>query len=118
MVDQNLQSFLDRGTAFEGKISFSGTVRIDGRFKGQAHAPGTLVIGEGAVVEADVTVGSVVIHGKVVGQITAADTIQIGAQGRVEGSLRARRLQVAEGAQINAKIEMERPSGTAPSREG
>jgi cytoskeletal protein CcmA (bactofilin family) len=117
MADQTLQSFLDRGTSFEGKISFSGTVRIDGRFKGQAHAPGTLVIGEGAVVEADVTVGSVIIHGKVVGQITASDTIEIGPQGRVEGSLRARRLQIAEGAQITAKIEMERAPAPAPRQE-
>ena len=45
MPDATLHSFLDGGTRFEGKITFTGTIRLDGAFKGEASADGTLVIG-------------------------------------------------------------------------
>ena len=119
MDRDTLQSFLDRGTTFEGKISFSGTVRIDGRFKGQVHSQGTLVIGEAAEVEAQLELTSAVIHGKLNGAVTATDLIEIGSTAQIEGSLKTRRLQIAEGARVNAKIEMDtRGHGAKPGKPG
>ncbi len=116
MSEPNLQSFLDAGTSFEGKIAFTGAVRIDGSFKGEAHAEGTLIVGESAVVEATLSVGSVVVHGKINGELTAADLVHLGPTARVEGTVRTQRLRVEEGAELRAKIEMSRAS--APSAPG
>ena len=46
-----ITTLLGRGAAFEGKLTFDGTVRIDGRFKGEVFSDDVLVIGEGAHVE-------------------------------------------------------------------
>jgi cytoskeletal protein CcmA (bactofilin family) len=115
MPDESLQSFLDAGTSFEGKITFTGTIRIDGNFKGEANADGTLIIGETASVEASIAVGSLIVHGKVKGDCTASELIQIGPKARIEGSIKAGRLQIAEGAQLGAKVEMGKAAPPTPT---
>ena len=62
-------ALLGRGAEFEGKLTFEGTVHIEGRFKGEIFSEGTLVVGEGAEVHAEIRVGSVVIQGNVVGNV-------------------------------------------------
>ena len=66
-----ITTLLGRGASFEGKLTFDGTVRIDGRFKGEVFSDDTLVIGEGAVVEAEIDIGEVIIQGTVVGNVKA-----------------------------------------------
>ena len=75
MKEEELQAFLDVGTSFEGKVSFSGTVRMDGHFKGEGVAEGTLVVGETGTVEADLTVRSLIIRGSVIGNIIAKERV-------------------------------------------
>jgi cytoskeletal protein CcmA (bactofilin family) len=114
MPDATLQSFLDSGTSFDGKITFTGTIRLDGAFKGEASADGTLVIGETAEVDAHLSVRTAVIHGQVRGDVIARDLIEVGPTARIHGSLKTQRLRVAEGARIDAKIEMVRDANPAP----
>ena len=52
-----IHAFLGNGTEFEGRLKFEGAVRIDGEFRGEIQTPGTLVIGEGAHVEAEIECG-------------------------------------------------------------
>ena len=52
-------AILDRGSAFEGKLTFEGTVRIDGKFKGEIHSDANLVIGESTSEEVKITIGNV-----------------------------------------------------------
>ncbi|MEZ4846129.1 MAG: polymer-forming cytoskeletal protein [Bdellovibrionota bacterium] len=60
---------LDRGSEFEGKLTFEGTVRIDGKFKGDIFSESHMVIGESGRVEGTATVGSVSISGNFNGDI-------------------------------------------------
>ena len=78
-----ITTLLGRGAAFEGKLTFDGTVRIDGRFKGEVFSDDVLVIGEGAHVEAEIDIGEVIVQGTVVGNIKAKRSIEIHAPGRV-----------------------------------
>jgi len=80
----NLQSFLDAGTSFEGKISFTGTVRIDGQFTGQADADGTLVIGPEGSVDGTLVLRALILEGSFKGEIAAKERVEIGPRGRVE----------------------------------
>jgi cytoskeletal protein CcmA (bactofilin family) len=115
-----ITTLLGRGATFEGKLTFEGTVRIDGRFKGEVFTDDTLVIGEGAHVEAQIDVGEVIIQGTVVGNITAKRSIEIHAPGRVKGDLHTPSLQVDKGVIFEGRSFMEaatsnRPAAPAPA---
>jgi cytoskeletal protein CcmA (bactofilin family) len=105
-MNESLQAFLDQGTFFEGKLSFQTAIRVDGHFRGEAKADGTLVVGEGGLVEADVTVSVLVVHGTVIGDAIAKERIHVGPTGRVAGSMSSPRLRIDEGAQIEARVQM------------
>ncbi len=102
-----ITTLLGRGATFEGKLTFDGTVRIDGRFKGEVFSDDVLVIGEGAQVEAEIEVGEIIIQGSVVGNITAKRSIEIHAPGRVKGDLHTPTLQIDKGVMFEGRCFME-----------
>ena len=102
-----ITTLLGRGAAFEGKLTFDGTVRIDGRFKGEVFSDDVLVIGEGAHVEAEIDIGEVIIQGTVVGNVTAKSSIEIHAPGRVKGDLHTPVLQIDKGVVFEGRSFME-----------
>jgi cytoskeletal protein CcmA (bactofilin family) len=106
-----ITTLLGRGATFEGKLMFDGTVRIDGRFKGEVFSEDTLVIGEGAVVEAEIDIGEVIIQGTVVGNIKASRSIEIHAPGRVKGDLTTPTLQIDKGVVFEGRSFMEAAAG-------
>ena len=99
------QSFLGSGTSFEGKIALSGLVRLEGEFRGEVDADG-LVVGQSGRVEARLSVRSLIVHGTVIGDISAKERVVVGPTGSIEGSVRTPKLRVDEGARIAGKIEM------------
>lgn len=114
-----ITTLLGRGATFEGKLTFEGTVRIDGRFRGEVFTDDVLVIGEGAIVEAEVDVGEVIIQGTVIGNIKAKRSIEIHAPGRVKGDVHTPSLQIDKGVVFEGRSFMEgatKPAGqpTAP----
>jgi cytoskeletal protein CcmA (bactofilin family) len=108
-----ITTLLGRGAAFEGKLTFEGTVRIDGRFKGEVFSDDVLVIGEGAHVEAEVDIGEVIIQGTVVGNVKAKRSIEIHAPGRVKGDLHSPSLQIDKGVIFEGRSFMETASAAA-----
>ena len=106
-----ITTLLGRGASFEGKLTFDGTVRIDGRFKGEVFSDDTLVIGEGAVVEAEIDIGEVIIQGTVVGNVKAKRSIEIHAPGRVKGDLHTPTLQIDKGVIFEGRSFMEAANG-------
>lgn len=106
-----ITTLLGRGASFEGKLTFDGTVRIDGRFKGEVFSDDTLVIGEGAVVEAEIDIGEIIIQGTVVGNVKAKRSIEIHAPGRVKGDLHTPTLQIDKGVIFEGRSFMEAASG-------
>jgi cytoskeletal protein CcmA (bactofilin family) len=102
-----ITTLLGRGAAFEGKLTFEGTVRIDGRFRGEVFSDDTLVIGEGALVEAEIDIGEVIIQGTVVGNIKAKRSIEIHAPGRVKGDVHTPSLQIDKGVIFEGRSFME-----------
>ena len=118
-VAGEITTLLGRGATFEGKLTFDGTVRIDGRFKGEVFSDDVLVIGEGAQVEAEIEVGEIIIQGVVVGNITAKRSIEIHAPGRVKGDLHTPTLQIDKGVIFEGRSFMENlaagPRGATPT---
>jgi cytoskeletal protein CcmA (bactofilin family) len=97
-----LAALLGRGTHFEGKLHFDGRVRIDGNFRGQIHSDDMLVIGDGADIEADVEVGSLIIRGgRVHGKLRARNCIELYVPAQVSGSLQAPEIFMDKGVQFS-----------------
>src|SRR5512144_2851587 len=102
-----ITTLLGRGATFDGKLTFEGTVRIDGKFKGEVFSDDVLVIGEGALVEAEIDIGEVIIQGTVVGNIKAKRSIEIHAPGRVKGDIHTPSLQIDKGVIFEGRSFME-----------
>ena len=106
--EEEVRAFLGKGAEFTGKLIFNGSVRIDGDFKGDIFGNGTLVIGEGAEVEADIRVDSVMVSGEVRGQIDVKKRLQIYSTGKVLGDVNAPAFSVDEGAFFEGNCHMTR----------
>jgi cytoskeletal protein CcmA (bactofilin family) len=95
--DNEIEAFLGRGSSFKGNLNFEGSIRIDGDFDGEIVGTGTLVIGEGAQIKADIDVGSLYISGDVIGTIDVKDKIKIFATGRLFGNIKTSSIAIEEG---------------------
>ena len=111
-VKEQINGFLSKDTEFEGKLSFSGEVRIDGRYSGEIMAEGILVIGESAYLEADVRASRLVISGEVHGNITADKKIEINSQGKVLGNISAPIITIEEGGIFEGACKMQGKAGS------
>ena len=98
---------LGRGARFEGKLTFEGTVRIDATFIGSIVTNDVLVVGEAARIDADVTCGTIIVHGEVNGNISAKTGVEIHRSGKVRGDLETPALMVERGAHFQGASRME-----------
>ena len=103
-----INAFLGKDTEFEGKLSFSGAVRIDGRFKGEILTEGSLVVGETALLECDIQTAHISISGEVRGNIDAQNRIEIHAPGRVFGNISAPTITIDEGVIFEGNCRMQK----------
>ena len=101
-----VSGFLDKGTNVTGELEFAGTLRIDGNFHGSISTGDILIIGEHALVHADIKVGEIEVHGQVNGSIEAKRRVEISASGRVRGDVRTPVLAVSPGGMLDGRIEM------------
>ncbi len=101
-----INALLGKGSEFEGKLTFEGTVRIDGGFKGEIFSKDILVIGEGAQVEAEVNVSRVIVYGNVKGNITAPEGVSMHPPAKVFGSIATRSLIIEEGVMFQGTCQM------------
>src|SRR5947207_4349546 len=86
-ASDQVSGFLDKGTNVTGELEFAGTLRIDGNFHGSISSGDILVIGEHALVHADIKVGELEIHGQVFGNIESKRRIEVSSTGRVCGDI-------------------------------
>lgn len=106
-----LQAFLGKGTEFKGTLLFDGVVRLDGKIEGEISSDGHLVVGRDADIKAEVKVGSIQVAGRIVGNITAKDRVEILSSGKVVGDITTPKLAVEEGAHFTGHCQMELDKG-------
>ena len=108
-----VHTLLGKGSEFEGKLTFEGQVRIDGKFTGQIFTKDTLVIGDGARVNAEINAGTVIVNGVVEGNIRATQLIELHTPGRVKGNLETPALSIDKGVIFEGSCKMESAKGGA-----
>jgi cytoskeletal protein CcmA (bactofilin family) len=112
---QPVTTLLGKGSEFEGKLSFEGTVRVDGKLTGEIFTDDMLIVGEGAEVNAEVTVGSIVIQGTVRGNITAKRSVEIHSPGRVRGNINTPSLFIERGVFFDGNCQMDSGAASEPT---
>ena len=97
--------YLDLGTKISGKLHFDGPARIDGTIDGEVDGK-EITVGESAVVTAQIRADSIVVCGKVKGEIIATQKIEIHPTAKIIGNITAPKLIIHEGAIFEGQCSM------------
>lgn len=98
----------------KGNLKFSGELTFEGKLEGEINSDGVLNLGDTAIVNGNINVQSVVVRGKINGNIVAKERIEIKAKTELFGDIRAAKLAVEEGVTFVGKTEVN-PNKVAPS---
>jgi cytoskeletal protein CcmA (bactofilin family) len=101
-----ITAFLGKGTEFKGVLSFEGTIRVDGKVDGEVISKDTLIAGDGAFLQGEITVGTIICSGKIVGNVNASQKVHIIAPGIVQGNIKTPKLIIEDGVTFDGKSEM------------
>ncbi len=102
----SLTAFIDEGSEIEGRYSFTGTVMLNGRFKGEIVSTGTLIVGDKAVVNATVQAAIVLINGEVTGNVSASERVELRGEARLFGDVDAPSVAIEEGVLFEGQCKM------------
>ena len=107
---KELQALLGSGTEFEGKLTFEGRVRIDGKVKGQIFGKDVLILGPTAEVHADIDVGTLIVRGGAVwGAVKADRLVELYTPARVYGDIVTAQLYLDNGVTFEGRCTMPEP---------
>src|ERR1700722_18430282 len=111
------KNVLTSDVEIKGNLKFSGELMFDGKLEGEINTDGVLNLGDGAVVNGNINAQSVVVRGKITGNIHAKEKIEIKAKTELFGDIRATKLTVEEGVTFVGKTEVNpnKVSPTAPA---
>jgi cytoskeletal protein CcmA (bactofilin family) len=105
--DGSLSGFVGSGTVITGEASFKSMLRVDGRFSGRiTSGTGTLIVGAGGQVDANIDVSVATIHGVVNGDIVAGQRIELGRAAKVNGNIQTPSLVIEQGALFEGSCKM------------
>jgi len=105
-VGASVNSIIGEGTTLRGDFELNGLLRIDGTFYGKVHTSGRVLIGKHGKAECDLVAGTVVIGGKVKGEIIATERITLLSTGVLIGNVVTPRLIIEEGVAFNGRCEI------------
>ena len=112
----NSKNVLNSDVELNGTLKFAGDLTFDGKLDGEINSDGVLNLGDNAVIRGNLAVGSVIVRGKVNGNITAREKIEVKAKAELFGDIRAPKLVIEEGVAFVGKCEVNpnKVSATAP----
>lgn len=114
---REVQAHLGQGSRVEGKLSFDGSVRIDGQVDGEITAKETVIVGDTAVLTAQIQASTVIVHGRVQGDVTARKLVELRAPARLIGNLSTPSLIIHEGVTFEGHCNMGVEEGQADRSE-
>ncbi len=115
-IDAKLDTIVGQGTVFEGNISIEGSARVDGKFKGNVNAKGTVVIGKSGKVEGEIIAKSAVIGGEVKGTIRVQDRVEFESGAKFDGEVYCKTLVVQEGVIFDGSCSMTKKEHPQPKQ--
>jgi cytoskeletal protein CcmA (bactofilin family) len=104
--DREIRAFLEEGCEMEGRLQFSGVVRMNGRFRGEILSEDVLIVGTTATIEGHLQVGSLIVGGHVNGDVKARLRVEILATGFIEGTVESPALVTHEGGMVCGQVKV------------
>gem|GEM_PF-282593 len=104
-------------SVFEGNLETGGNICIEGVFRGRLKTEGGVIVNSVGRVEAEVLADHVVVHGTIVGNISARKQLDICATGRVKGDVEAEVVTVSKGGILDGFCKMLNPKMDHPQLE-
>jgi cytoskeletal protein CcmA (bactofilin family) len=108
------KNVLSTDVEIKGNLRFGGELLFDGKIEGEINSDGALTLGESSVVNGSINANSVVVRGKVNGNITAKDKVEIKSKAELFGDVRASKLIIEEGVTFVGRTEVN-PNKVAPT---
>ncbi len=106
---------LGQSICIRGELTGDEDLTLDGKMEGKINLQDhNLTIGPGGRIKADVSARTVMIRGKVTGNITAHEKVELAATGRLKGDIVAPRIAIADGAQFKGSVDMSGGKEEAP----
>ena len=112
--DANSKNILNSDVEIKGTLRFTGELTFDGKLEGDIASEGSLNVGENAVVKGNIDVNSVVLRGKINGNVAAKEKIEIKAKTELFGDIKSAKLIIEEGVTFVGKTEVN-PNKVAPT---
>jgi len=112
------KNVLNADVEIKGNIKFAGELTFEGKLDGEIQTEGTLNLGDTAVINGNINAQSVVVRGKITGNINAKEKIDIKAKSELFGDIRAAKLVIEEGVTFVGKTDVNpnkvSPASTSP----
>ena len=108
---ESVISIIGPGMRLVGECTTDGTIRVEGSVQGAVRAGKAIVVGKGGVIEGDVITQDAVVSGRVSGTLVAESRLELQSTCHIEGEVKARRMQLEEGAVLNGTVHMGVNSG-------
>jgi cytoskeletal protein CcmA (bactofilin family) len=109
----NSKNVLNSDVELKGTLKFSGELTFDGKLDGDIQSDGNLILGDNAVIKGNMNVTTIVVRGKVNGNINAKEKIDIKTKAELFGDIRAPKLVIEEGVTYVGKTEVN-PNKVSP----
>ncbi len=103
---QTSDLLLGPGAEFDGKLTFRGTLRIDAKFTGSIVTDDVLIVGEHARMDAEITCGTIVVHGEVNGNVRASAGVELRHTARLRGDVVSPGIVVERGALLQGSVKL------------
>jgi len=101
-----LETYIGDGTKFEGILTSKDNITIYGSVKGAIECQGRVIVGDGGNIEADIIANDIIISGKVLGNVTAKEKLEISSTGSLKGDIKTSRLVMEDGSKFDGHSEM------------
>ena len=116
MAEHSGKDILSSDVEIKGSIKFQKELLIDGRVEGEINSEGVLTIGENADIRGEIKTKSIVVFGKVQGNITVNERCELKSKCTLQGDLKAARLVIEEGATFIGKSEVTSGMSVTPAK--
>ena len=107
LVMEGVNSVVGEKSAFKGEFTTAGSFHINGEFEGKISVGGEVIVSSAARVLGEIDGGTIVISGRVDGNVRAKETLEITKSGRVNGDLTAQRINIEDGASYHGRVSVQ-----------
>ncbi|MNW43093.1 Polymer-forming cytoskeletal [compost metagenome] len=114
---QTTDTLIGQGSVIDGKLDCESNLRIEGKFKGEIHCKGQVIIGETGEANSNIHGTDIVVAGIVIGDITTKGRLTITSSGEVKGNVSVAKLIIAEGGLLIGTSTMEKAASPLPIKE-